>query len=150
MENKIMYQTEFEQGIKDIRSKYQPIIKGLELQQKELKHELSGLVKQASDLRQKLQRVGIMRIEMESKQRDEVAKFTKENFTIKRNMEDVSDWALVNEMKKRGYYGDLHNEEKDADWLAGIAAKFADRYVTPPNVAELVEQQLDEENVAHV
>lgn len=140
-----MNQKEFEQGIKEIRSKYQPIIKGLELQQKELRHELSGLHKQQNDLEQKLQRVGIMRIEMESKQRDGVEKFRKENFTVKRNLEDMSDWALVNEMKKRGYYGDLHNEQRDADWLAGIAAKFASH-----NVAELVGQQLDEENVAHV
>lgn len=145
-----MTQSEFENGLKVLRIKHHQQVADVSRQQNEVKEEIANLGRNIhemqvlkSKLEQQRQYLGMMRQEAETKYSLEVQKFREENWSETRKLEEVSDWALVNELISRGYHGELKNEQKDADWLAGIAAKFAGAYITPPSVAELIEQQHD-------
>lgn len=43
--------------------------------------------------------------------------FQDANFTTTRELENISEWALANELRKRGYTGTLINPDKDPDFI---------------------------------
>lgn len=139
-----MTQSEFENGMRELRQKHYQQVAEVQRQQNEVKEEIANLGRNINEMqarKKKLEQqriyLGMIRHDADTKYNLEVQKFRDENWSETRKLEEVSDWALVNELISRGYHGELKNEQKDADWLAGIAAKFAGAYITPPQSQNL-------------
>lgn len=94
------------------------------MMQSEVKEEISAIDRQIKDLRARREKLnqqrlvlGSRRIELEREHGERIRNFFKENFTESRELENVSEWALVKELRKRGYKGSLENNGKGDDFL---------------------------------
>lgn len=89
-----------------------------------LKRQIGQLCAQKEKLNQQMAYLGTKRIEVEKSWREKIKKFYEENHTQTRKLEEVSDWALVNELLKRGYTGELHSKSKPESYLTEINQKL--------------------------
>lgn len=94
------------------------------MMQSEVKEEISAIDRQIKDLRARREKLnqqrlayGTRRLELEREHGERIRNFFKENFTESRELENVSEWALVKELRKRGYKGSLENNSKGDDFL---------------------------------
>lgn len=46
------------------------------------------------------------------------------NFNTTRELENISEWTLANELRKRGYLGTLINPDKDPDFMLHLNQKL--------------------------
>lgn len=119
-----MTQVEFENQLRELRCQKGAAVSAVALMQSEVKEEISAIDRQIKDLRARREKLnqqrlalGSRRIELEREHGERIRNFFKENFTESRELENVSEWALVKELRKRGYTGSLENNEKGDDFL---------------------------------
>lgn len=121
-----MKQTEFEEKLRELRRQKGVAIATIAHMQGEVKEEISAIDRQIKDLRarrEKYNQERIMlsqrRIETDKYWGGQIQKFFEENYTTSRELEEVSDWALANELKARGFVlnGTFTCEGKDEEFL---------------------------------
>ena len=119
-----MTQVEFENQLRELRCQKGAAVSAVALMQSEVKEEISAIDRQIQDLRARREKLnqqrlayGSRRIELEREHGERIRNFFKENFTESRELENVSEWALVKELRKRDYTGSLENNEKGDDFL---------------------------------
>ena len=126
-----MKQEEFETQLKELRSEKERAVGHIALMQSDIEGELAGKRKVMNEFATHIQKLkeqkylyAKRRMEVETEWNEKIRRFKKENFTQTRKLEEVSDWALVNELRHRGYGGQLTNADRDEEWLQELMCKF--------------------------
>ena len=127
-----MTQIEFENQLREMRCQKGAAVSAIAKMQSEVKEEIAGLQRQFDDIKNRLHRLqqersmlGLKRIAIEKEWADAIKKFTDDNYTTTRALENVSDWALANELCARGFFGNLSNEHREEEFLEKFNAKLA-------------------------
>ena len=127
-----MTQIEFENQLREMRCQKGAAVSAIAKMQSEVKEEIAGLQRQFDDIKNRLHRLqqersmlGLKRIAIEKEWADAIKKFTDDNYTTTRALENVSDWALANELCARGFFGNLNNENREEEFLEKFNAKLA-------------------------
>lgn len=126
-----MTQIEFENQLREMRQQKGREINAVSQMQSEVKGEIARLQQQYDDLRNRLHRLqqersmyGQRRLQLEKEWGDRIAQFQKENYSTTRTLENVSDWALVNELKARKFYGSIDQVGGDPEHIQRLNAKL--------------------------
>lgn len=89
--------------------------------QGEVKEQISAIDRKIKDLRAEREKLNQQRLiisnhryEKEREWGEKIRKFMNDNFQRTRELEDISEWAIVKELRKRGYKGTLENPDKGA------------------------------------
>ena len=126
-----MTQVEFENQMRELR-----VQKGVELtviakMQGEVKEQIAAIDRKVKELkaeREKLNQQRIMlsqnRFAKEQEWGKRIKDFFDQNYTTSRELENVSEWALANELRHRGYTGQLINPEKDEEFMMNLNGKL--------------------------
>ena len=112
-----MTQVEFENQLRELRCQKGAAVSAVALMQSEVKEEISAIDRQIKDLRARREKLNQQRLVLGSRRIELEREHGEENFTESRELENVSEWALVKELRKRGYTGSLENNEKGDDFL---------------------------------
>lgn len=126
-----MTQIEFENQMRELRTQKSAELKAIAKMQGEVKEEIAAIDRQVKELkakREKLNQQRIMianrRLDMEQKWSKRIKDFFDQNYTTSRELENVSEWALANELRHRGYTGQLINSDKDEDFMMKLNGKL--------------------------
>ena len=126
-----MKQTEFEQQLRDMRMQKSQEIAAIAQLQSQVNKERALLNTQYDDLRKRIHTLDIERVSLSQRRMDveakwggQIRKFYQENYTASRELEEVSDWALVNELAHRGFGGLLSHPDRDADFMMKLNEKM--------------------------
>ena len=119
-----MTQVEFENQMRELNGQKAQVLNHLQLMQNSVKEEIAEKNRMIQELgvqvqRLKAYRAGLHehRLKAELEWGEKINKFVSENFSTSRALEQVSDWALAEELHRRGFRGTLANEEKSLDFL---------------------------------
>ena len=126
-----MTQLEFEDQLRELKLQKKNELFVLRKMQMEVKDEIARMRDRWDELQNRLHRLNLERIslgkkslELERLWNERIAKFTQENKSTSRNLENVSDWALVNEFLARGFTGNLYGADKGEVYLSDLNKKF--------------------------
>ena len=126
-----MTQIEFENKMRELRTQKSAELKAIAKMQGEVKEEIAAIDRQVKELkakREKLNQQRIMianrRLDMEQEWAYRIKCFFDQNYTTSRELENVSEWALANELRHRGYTGQLINSEKDEEFMMNLNGKL--------------------------
>lgn len=126
-----MTQIEFENQLREMRQEKGREVANIAKLQSEVKAEIARLQSQYDGIKDRLHRLqqeremyGLKRMAVEKEWKERIAKFQKDNFTTTRALENVSDWALINELKARGFRGHVDHADKPADFMENLNAKL--------------------------
>ena len=115
-----MTQIEFEEQKRELHVQYAQERSQIELWQAENKEQIAETKKRLAEVNGMLskleaqkQMLGQRRLDCQTKWSERIHKFRKENFSTTRELENISDFGLVRELKKRGWYGHLDNRNED-------------------------------------
>lgn len=115
-----MTQVEFEKQLADLKAAKNREMEAIESWQVELKQKLADWQKRRTEAEGAISRlkaekaaIASRRVELERKWSAKIEKFKAENFSETRELESISDFALVKEMAKRGWQGSLYNLRED-------------------------------------
>ena len=126
-----MTQVEFENQMRELR-----VQKGVELtviakMQGEVKEEIAAIDRKVKELRaerEKLNQQRIMlsqnRFSTEQEWGKRIKDFYDQHYTPTRELENVSEWAIANELRHRGYTGTLINADKEQEFLETLNKKL--------------------------
>ena len=126
-----MTQVEFENQMRELR-----VQKGVELtviakMQGEVKEQIAAIDRKVKELkaeREKLNQQRIMlsqnRFAKEQEWGKRIKDFQDANFTTTRELENVSEWAIANELRHRGFSGTLINPDKEQEFMSNLNAKL--------------------------
>ena len=126
-----MTQIEFENQMRELRTQKGAEMKAIAKMQGEVKEEIAAIDRQVKELRAKREKLNQQRImianrrfDMEQEWGKRIKDFFDQNYTTSRELENVSEWALANELRHRGYTGQLINPEKDEEFMMNINGKL--------------------------
>lgn len=126
-----MTQIEFENQMRELRTQKSAELTAIAKVQGEVKEEIAAIDRQVKELRAKREKLNQQRImianrrfDLEQEWCEKIKKFYDENFTTSRELENVSEWALANELRHRGYTGQLINPEKDEEFMMNLNGKL--------------------------
>lgn len=126
-----MTQIEFENELRELRCQKGAAISAIAMMQGEVKEEISAIDRQIKDLRTRREKLnqqrivlGNQRFAIEKEWGEKIRKFFDENYTTSRELEQVSEWALAAELRRRGYNGHLDNPDKEPEFLDNLNAKL--------------------------
>ena len=115
-----MTQVEFENEMRNLR-----VQKGIELN---VIAKMQGEVKELNAEREKLNQQRLMlgqtRLTKEQEWGKRIKDFYDQHYTTTRELENVSEWAIVNELRHRGFNGTLINPVKDEEFMSNLNAKL--------------------------
>lgn len=140
-----MKQMDYDNALSELKEKKNAPIRELRKVQQELKEEADNLGRTTHEMLARMKKlksqaraIGIRIMEMEGDASREIRRFKDENQTSERKLSEVSDWALINELKARGYYGTIEHDERDAEWMQNFQSKFLKG--TPPSLEDVEPQ----------
>lgn len=126
-----MTQIEFENQMRELRTQKGAELNAIAKMQGEVKEEIAAIDRQVKELRAKREKLNQQRIMFANRRFDlerewgaKIKKFYDENYTTSRELENVSEWALANELRHRGYTGQLINPEKDEEFMMNLNGKL--------------------------
>lgn len=126
-----MTQIEFENQMRELRTQKSAELTAIAKVQGEIKEEIAAIDRQVKELRAKREKLNQQRImianrrfDLEQEWCEKIKKFYDENFTTSRELENVSEWALANELRHRGFTGQLINPEKDEEFMMNLNGKL--------------------------
>lgn len=130
-----MTQVEFEYQLHDLRSKRHAALLPIIQMQSEVKEEISAIDRQIKSLKAQREKMNQKRIlisqqrtQVESEWGGQIAKLIQDNCAVTRELENISDWAIANELKKRGFFlvenSEFGNVGKSGDFLETFNAKL--------------------------
>ena len=109
-----MTQIEFEEQKRELHIQYAQERNQIELWQAENKQEIAEAKKRLAEVKGMLsklearkQMLAQRRLDCQVKWCDRINKFRRENFSTTRELQNISDYGLVNELRKRGWRGPL-------------------------------------------
>jgi hypothetical protein len=126
-----MTQVEFENEMRNLR-----VQKGVELNviakmQGEVKEQIAAIDRKVKELkaeREKLNQQRLMlgqtRLTKEQEWGKRIKDFYDHHYITTRELENVSEWAIVNELRHRGFNGTLINPVKDEEFMSNLNAKL--------------------------
>lgn len=132
-----MTQAEFEKGLAALKAERQSELQAIETWQVELKQKMAdahnfrthfeGMV---SRLKAERQSLASRRVEVERKWQARIEEYKAENYSETRELENISDFALVKELSKRGWHGGIWNEREDMadEHKENVAIAFSKTY----------------------
>ena len=99
--------------------------------QGDVKEQIAAIDRKVKELkaeREKLnqQRIALSdrRFALEQEWGKRIKEFQDANFNTTRELENISEWTLANELRKRGYSGTLVNPDKEPDFILHLNEKL--------------------------
>ena len=115
-----MKQTEFEKGLAELKAARNRVMEVVESWQVELKQKMAEQQKRRTEAegaisKLKAEKVALAsrRLELDRKWRAKIEQFKADNYSETRELENISDYALVKELAKRGWQGSICNNRED-------------------------------------
>ena len=99
--------------------------------QGEVKEEIAAIDRKVKELRAEREKLNQQRIMLSqnrfSKEQEwgkRIKDFYDQHYTTTRELENVSEWAIANELRHRGYTGTLINADKEQEFLETLNKKL--------------------------
>ena len=129
-----MTQMEMQSKLRDMRAQRDnelaPIRKRIETINEEyaqLKVQKADIIERQARLNQERKMYGRYYNEIAETHNKAIRQFAKDNEDCTRALADVSDWALFNELRARGYRGKVQNTARDDEFMETINNKIIDK-----------------------
>ncbi len=126
-----MTQIEFENQMRELRTQKGAALTAIARLQGDVKEQIAAIDRKVKELkaeREKLnqQRIALSdrRFALEQEWGKRIKEFQDANFNTTRELENISEWTLANELRKRGYLGTLINPDKDPDFMLHLNQKL--------------------------
>ena len=126
-----MTQVEFENQMRELRVQKGAALTAIARLQGDVKEQIAAIDRKVKELkaeREKLnqQRIALSdrRFALEQEWGKRIKDFQDANFTTTRELENISEWSLANELRKRGYSGTLVNPDKEPDFIEHLNQKL--------------------------
>ena len=126
-----MTQVEFENQMRELRTQKGAALTAIARLQGDVKEQIAAIDRKVKELkaeREKLnqQRIALSdrRFALEQEWGKRIKEFQDANFNTTRELENISEWTLANELRKRGYSGTLVNPDKDPDFIEHLNEKL--------------------------
>ena len=128
-----MTQVEYERQLAAIKADKNRELEVVERWQVDVKAKVAGLRRRCKEAELELAKLkaeqrGLTarRVEVERKWSARIARFKAENYCESRELESISDYALVKELSRRGWHGPIRNLRPDMDeeHKLGVIRKF--------------------------
>lgn len=134
-----MKQVEFEDQLRELRNQKGAELNAIQKMQGEVKEQISAIDCKIKDLRAEREKLNQQRLiisnhryEKEREWGEKIRKFMDENFQRTRELENISEWTIIKELRKRGYKGTLENPDKTAEFLQTLNLNLNRDDATPP------------------
>jgi hypothetical protein len=126
-----MTQIEFENQMRELRTQKGAALTAIARLQGEVKDDMEAIDRQIHELKERKAKLNQQRIALsdrrfalEQEWGKRIKDFQDANFTTTRELENISEWTLANELRKRGYSGRLVNLDKDPDFMLHLNQKL--------------------------
>jgi len=126
-----MTQIEFENQMRELRVQKGAALTAIARLQGDVKEQIAAIDRKVKELkaeREKLnqQRIALSdrRFALEQEWGKRIKEFQDANFNTTRELENISEWTLANELRKRGYSGTLVNPDKEPDFILHLNEKL--------------------------
>lgn len=126
-----MTQIEFENQIRELRTQRDAELTALARLQGEVKDDMEaidrqiyGLKERKAKLNQQRHALSDRRLVLEQEWVKRIKEFQDANFSTSRELENISEWTLAKELRKRGYSGTLINPDKEPDFIEHLNQKL--------------------------
>ena len=126
-----MTQIEFENQMRELRVQKGAALTAIARLQSEVKDDMEAIDRQIHELKERKAKLNQQRIALsdrrfalEQEWGKRIKEFQDANFTTSRELENISEWTLVKELRKRGYNGHLDNPDKEPEFLDNLNAKL--------------------------
>ena len=126
-----MTQIEFENQMRELRTQKGAELNAIAKMQGEVKEEIAAIDRQVKELRAKREKLNQQRImianrrfDMEQEWGKRIKDFYDQHYTTTRELENVSEWAIANELRHRGFSGTLINPDKEQEFMSNLNAKL--------------------------
>ena len=126
-----MTQIEFENQMRELRTQKGAELTAIAKMQGEVKEEIAAIDRQVKELRAKREKLNQQRImianrrfDMEQEWGKRIKDFYDQHYTTTRELENVSEWAIANELRHRGFSGTLINPDKEQEFMSNLNAKL--------------------------
>ena len=86
--------------------------------------QIYGLKERKSKLNQHRHALRDSRLALEQEWVKRIKEFHDDNFSTSRELENISEWTLAKELRKRGYSGTLINPDKEPDFIEHLNQKL--------------------------
>lgn len=134
-----MKQVEFEDQLRELCNQKGAELNAIAKMQGEVKEQISAIDRKIKDLRAEREKLNQQRLiisnhryEKEREWGEKIRKFMDENFQRTRELENISEWTIIKELRKRGYKGTLENPDKTAEFLQTLNLNLNRDDATPP------------------
>ena len=122
-----MTQIEFENQMRELRVQKGAALTAIARLQGEVKDDIELINRQIHELNDRKAKLNQQRIALsdrrfalEQEWGKRIKEFQDANFTTTRELENISEWTLAKELRKRGYVGTLSNPDKDPDFIVKL------------------------------
>lgn len=126
-----MTQIEFENQMRELRVKKCAALTAIARLQGEVKDDMEAIDRQIHELKERKAKLNQQRIALsdrrfalEQEWGKRIKDFQDANFNTTRELENVSEWAIANELRHRGFSGTLINPEKEQEFMSNLNAKL--------------------------
>ena len=126
-----MTQIEFENQIRELRTQRDAELTAIARLQGEVKDDMEaidrqiyGLKERKAKLNQRRHALSDRRLALEQEWIKRIKEFQDANFSTTRELENISEWKLANELRKRGYSGTRINPDKEPDFIEHLNQKL--------------------------
>ena len=126
-----MTQIEFENQMRELRVQKGAALTAIARLQGEVKDDMEAINRQIHELKERKAKLNQQRIALsdrrfalEQEWGKRIKEFQDANFITSRELENISEWTLANELRKRGYSGRLVNLDKDPDFMEHLNQKL--------------------------
>ena len=126
-----MTQIEFENQMRELRTQKGAALTAIARLQGEVKDDMEAIDRQIHELKERKAKLNQQRIALsdrrfalEQEWGKRIKEFQDANFNTTRELENISEWTLANELCKRGYSGRLVNLDKDPDFMEHLNQKL--------------------------
>lgn len=128
-----MTQVEFENQMRELRVQKGAALTAIARLQGEVKDDMEAIDRQIHELKERKAKLNQQRIALsdrrfalEQEWGKRIKDFQDANYTTTRTLENVSEWLLVKELSKRGYFGNLDHADKHGDFLINLNSVLND------------------------
>ena len=126
-----MTQIEFENQMRELRTQKGAALTAIARLQGEVKDDMEAIDRQIHELKERKAKLNQQRIALsdrrfalEQEWGKRIKYFQDANYTTTRELENVSERAIANELRKRGYSGTLVNSDKEPDFIVHLNEKL--------------------------
>ena len=126
-----MTQIEFENQMRELRTQRDAELIAIARLQGEVKDDMEaidrqiyGLKERKAKLNQQRHALSDRRLSLEQEWVKRIKEFHDANFSTSRELENISEWTLAKELRKRGYSGTLINTDKEPDFIEHLNQKL--------------------------